>query len=482
MSVRIRKLPRWCAVAVLACLGGTAPTVLQAADTPQPAEFAWRGVLNLPTGASLARVDLPVQALLRMQSSSASDVRVFNASGAVVPFVLVGGMALSSATPVAHTAAYKAYALFANGQASAGKAQRGSVSVRVDTGGKAGNAWVRWDEASGSTTEAQAQAQPLQAALFDMRKEAQAVDALELSLSLPHNALVPFTVATSTDLNEWTPVPTQGPLFQFDGADAPANLTLELGQPLALQGRYLRLTWEGQAGVAVQSVTGRVPTGPSPLTPVRAALPPGTPEGNNSLSWNLPFATPIAALHLQALRNNSLVPVRIMGRNEPSLPWRTLAGAVVYRLDGVGQGSANAPTSLHGASLRALRVEASQGMVLPEGGLQASVEFAPLQVAFLASGTGPFTLAVGRAQTATAAVDASLLGGVAPTRLGELPLATVAAVQELPDSALAGMAPGWLPAGTSMRSVLLWAVLGAGVLALGGVAYSLLRQIGRKQA
>ncbi len=485
MTTNTRNLPHWGMAVLVACAAAGLPAILQAADTPQPSEFAWRGALNVPTAASLVRVDVPVQALLRMQSSAAADVRIFNAAGGVVPYTLLGGAALSHATPVAHTNTYKAFPLFASNATSGGnasKAQRGVVSVRVDTGGQAGSAWVRWDDAAGPANASDGNAQPLQAVLFDMRKEAQAVDALELSLALPHNALVPIALAVSTDLKDWTPGPTQGPRFQFDGTDAPANRTLELGQPLALQGRYLRLAWEGQAGVKVQSLTGRVASGPSPQMPLRAGLPAGKMDGNSSLSWNLPFATPLVAIHVQAQHNNTLVPVRILGRNEPSLPWRLLASSVVYRLDSAGQGRGNGATPLHGASLRALPVETRQGQPLPEGGLQASVEFAPLQVAFLASGSEPFTLAVGRSQTDSAAVDVSLLSAVAPARLGELPLATVAAIQEQPDSALGAAAPPWLPAGTSMRSVLLWAVLGVGVLALGAAAYSLLRQIGNKQA
>jgi hypothetical protein len=131
-------------------------------------------------------------------------------------------------------------------------------------------------------------------------------------------------------------------------------------------------------------------------------------------------------------------------------------------------------------SLRGLRVQASQSMSLPEG-LQATVEFAPLQVAFLASGTGPFTLAVGRAQTPGAAVDASVLGSVLPARLADLPVATVADEVLRTEDAFGGQSPGWLPAGFSMRSALLWLVLLVGVLVLGGVAYSLFRQLGAKR-
>lgn len=450
------------------------------ADTPPVGEFAWRGTLAVPEGASLARVAVPVQALLRMQSSTAHDLRVFNAAGSVVPFALLGGAEFSRAAPAAHTVRYPAYPLFAANGAS--KPARGAVEVRVDTNGAGSSAWVRWDGAgvgAASAANANATGQPLQAALFDLRAEKQPLDALELAVELPHNALVPIMAASSADLKDWTPLATKGPLYQFDGADAPANTTLELRQPLQVQGRYLRLAWPGQVGVKLLSVTGRVAATQTPAERLRAALPAGTAEGSGSLTWTLPFATPIAALHLQATRDNTLVPVRIEGRSAVSLPWRVLASSVVYRIDTVGRGSSNPPTPLHGASVRGLRVEAGPGLPLPEGGLQATVEFAPLQVAFLTSGSGPFTLAVGRADTAAAAVDAALLGSIAPAKLVDLPLATVADMQTPAPAGgdLDRLASTWLPAGVPLRSVVLWAVLGLGVLVLGGVAYALLRQL-----
>ena len=60
------RVDRWCAMLLA---GAMAAAV--AADAPQLAEFAWRGTLVLPAGASLARVDLPVQAMLQMQIGSA---------------------------------------------------------------------------------------------------------------------------------------------------------------------------------------------------------------------------------------------------------------------------------------------------------------------------------------------------------------------------------------------------------------------------
>ena len=462
----------------LAVWGGVA----QAADLPAVAEFAWRGTLTLPAAASLVRVEVPVAALLHMQSNNAQDLRIFNAAGSVVPFSVLGAADVSRSTPVLRTVAYPAYPMFS--AVSAGKPGRGEVEVQLTNSGQRSSAWVRFDQTSAAAKTAVRNTQPLQAALFDMRSEKLTVSALELMLDLPVNTLIPITVATSRDLKEWTDVPTNGPLFRFDGADAPLNTTLELRQTLPLPGRYVKLAWPGHEGVALRSLTGRVASSYKPPAPLRTTLPPGLTEGTNSLKWTLPFATPIAALHLQAGKNNSLVPVRIQGRSDASQPWRTLASSLVYRLDTVGeQGSSNPPTPLYGASVRTLRVETNKGITLPEGGLQATLEFAPLQVAFLASGGGPFTLAVGRPNTSAAAMEASLLGSITPAKWVELPLATVANVQTRapPTGNLEALATRWLPEGVPLRSMVLWVVLGVGVLVLGGVAYSLMRQLAAKR-
>ena len=61
-------------------------------------------------------------------------------------------------------------------------------------------------------------------------------------------------------------------------------------------------------------------------------------------------------------------------------------------------------------------------------------------------------------------------------RASELPAASVA-VQAATVRA-ARPAVHWLPAGVEPRTAVLWAVLAAGVLLLGGVAWSLGRQLG----
>ena len=105
--------------------------------------------------------------------------------------------------------------------------------------------------------------------------------------------------------------------------------------------------------------------------------------------------------------------------------------------------------------------------------MSAQAEFEPVQFAFVATGDGPFEVAVGRAGSQGAAVPldviASALGNRKPQ---ELPQATVGAAQRnapQPGSVLDRLVPG--------KPTVLWAVLLAGVLILGAVAWGLLRQL-----
>ena len=278
----------------------------------------------------------------------------------------------------------------------------------------------------------------------------------------------------------------KGPLFRFDGPGAPSNQLLALQHPLPLAGRYLRLSWDGQADARVQDMAGHIAPTWTPAPRVRAALPAGIPDGNTSLSWPLDFAAPLAALHVSSARDNTLLPVRILGRLDAAQPWRLLATAVVFRIGAAGQENSNPAVALGGASVRWLRVEASNGMALSGADLQASVEFEPVQVVFLASGKAPFELVAGRARSAATAIDstvlASAMASVMAGKLQDLPSASITSTRLQVDPGLDSSLQRMLPAGMERRSVMLWAVLLAGVLILGGVAYTMLRQLSAKPA
>lgn len=479
--MKYRLLPPLPLLPVLTLLLGMGSVPLWAADHPTAAEFAWRGTLALPAGAHVARVTLPAEAMVRLQSADARDVRVFNAEGVPVAFALAAPVAGAPTAPPAQTRAYTAYPLFtaASGQPPA----QGAVTVHLDQAGSQRSVWVRFSDqgnTSGAASAQDASGTRLPSVLLDTRDDPHTITALHLEATLPANTLVHLTLASSADLAQWTPVPVQGPVFRFDGAGAPSQQALELKQPLRLQGRYLRLGWDAQTGVQVQGASGLVAQALAAPTRIRAPLPAGMADGSTGMDWTLPFATPLAALHLGTTQDNTLVPVRILGRNDATQAWRPLAQGVVFRLGSDGPSAVNPPVALGGASVHHLRVEALKGMPLPSPNLQATAEFEPVQLAFLASGTGPFELAVGRAHTPATAVDPALLSSVVPGKLQDLPQADIIQVRVGANAAGDSALQRLLPADTEPRSVLLWAVLIAGVLALAGVAYALLRQLSAK--
>jgi hypothetical protein len=441
-----------------------------AADDPQPSSFAWRGTLDTAGHSGLVRVPVPADALGRLQSRGAADLRVFDGQGRPVPFAL-STPPRPADPPRKETAAFRALPLYA-AQPGA-RAPQGAVQLRVDENGERRSLWVQLgpdgsQEAPGTRR--------LQSALFDTRAQKDEVAGFIVRARIPANVPVRLTLATSADLEHWTEVPLRGRIFRFDGEGAPANDRLELPAPLRLQDRYLRLAWTGQEGVAVDALVGLLPAQPAYPDQPAVTLPAPVADGPAAVEWELGFATPIAALELATHRENTLLPVRLLGRDKPSDPWLQLGHTVVYRLGAPGQESSNAPAVLAQRSVRWLRAEATHGARLEGIPLTARVLFEPRDVVFPAGAATPYQLAAGRAGTAPGDLPLAMLAAASSVRVDALPLAKVGAVQSAPAPARAAWA-GWLPRGVDEKIAGLWLVLGLGVLLLGGVAWALLREM-----
>ncbi len=456
--------------AFLVCL--TMATALLAApclaDTVAREQFAWRAQLELPRDASLARVSLPADALLQLQSSDARDVRVFNAAGKAVPLARMP----APAAPAAAASATRSYpALAFNTAPAPGPRPQGAVQVRIDEGGRGRSVWVQLDGTAAGAASAP------HAALFATRAEKLPLKGLRVQATLPPNTPVPVTVSTSADLAQWSRVPVRGRLYRFEGEGAPANDTLEFDGPVLLEGRYLRLDWDAQAAISVAAVTGVVAPPANAPPRLRAPLPTPQPAGKGALEINTGFLTPMAAIALSTANANTLLPVRILGRNEVSEPWRTLAHTVVYRLGSGADEATNLAAQVNGPSVRWLRIESSTGADLGPERIQAEAEFAPIELVFVATGSPPFDLAFGRPATPQGAVPlATIAAALGQRKLEDLPEARVGAAIRQPPAK--GPMFGWpSEASAPGQRTVLWTVLVAGVLILGAVAWSLLRQL-----
>lgn len=454
---------RWLLLLAAACA-----TVIAAGD-PSPSDFAWRGTLATEGRIGLMRVAVPAEALARLQSRTAADLRLFDAQGRAVPFALAAPVQ-PAVQARDETAPYPAFPLYS---ATRSERRAAAVQVRIEDRGRQQSLWV---DLGGQPAQPPADAQPIAAALFDMRAQKAPVTALLVRGRVPANVPVRFNVATSADLTRWSSVPVEGRVFHFEGAGAPANDRLELAAPLSLQGRYLQLEWGGQAGVQVDAVVGLLSPAQPPAALARVGLGAPVADGTTAAEWSLGFATPVRQLLLATGQANTLVPVRVLGRLQPSEPWRPLAQTLVYSIGPDDAKSRNAPVELGQPAVRWLRVEATHGAQLPPASLSAQVLFDPLDIVFLAGTAGPYRLAAGRADTPTAALPLGMLSATTATPVQELPAAHITRVESEPPAALEA-GGRWLPAGVSRKTAGLWLVLAVGVLVLGAVAWSLLRQL-----
>lgn len=451
-----------------------ASCALHAADNPEPFSFAWRATLDTGGRSGLVRVPLPADALARLQSPDASDLRVFDGQDRPVAFAVAEPPPRQQQRQ--ETAAFTALPLYA---ARAGSPlPKGVVQLRIAENGEHRSLWVQMGADAQRVAPG---AQPLPAALFDTRRQKDPVTGLLLRAHIPANVPVRFTVSTSADLATWTPVPVQGRVFRFDGEGAPANDRLELQAPLRLEDRYLRVDWSGHDGVSLDAIAGLLPAPQAQPDFPAVTLPAPVADGPTALEWQLVFATPIARLELTTARENTIVPVRLLGRNQPSEPWRQLGSTLVYRLGAAGQENTSTPAVLSRPSVRWLRVESTHGARLDGLPLTARVLFEPVEVVFPAGTATPYQLAAGRSATRSAALPVAMLASTIAVRVDTLPVVKIATVQATPQAARPAWAQ-WLPRGVDAKTASLWLVLAAGVLLLGGVAWALLRQMNGKPA
>ncbi|MCX7256176.1 MAG: DUF3999 domain-containing protein [Polaromonas sp.] len=478
-----------------------------AADQPQA--YALRLPLTLAPGASLQRLALPAQVLVNLQTPNYSDLRIFNAQGQPV------AMALARAEPslathqqrtlMAYPVLGPATAAGLDGLSLRIEERQGQRIVQINTGGAAssnGTASVNGTNGTNGTSganngsnNAASPATPPQllGALLDARAVSEPLVALALQADLPEAQPVTFTVQASRDLSHWRPL---GQTVLFRAGDTrlgESDMALDFAD---IKDCYLRITWTGAAGqpvqAAVRGATLTTSTGRASSPPVEAALAPPALTDAHTLSFSLPFATPLTALRITPPGSDVLIPLRVLGRNERSQPWTPLASSVVYRLQTAGGVQISAPVALPGLAFRELQLQAdakTPGFGAPPA---ISLQFEPVQIVFLASGSGPFVLAAGRAGTTAAYLPiSSLMPDYRSGQENTLPLAQAELAGQpgaagLRDQPGVGTAPGQTAPlvvaapgtgdGLPLRSWVLWGVLLLGVLALALMAGVLFRQ------
>lgn len=444
---------------LMSCGWGLGVALLLApwAQAEQAADYAVQVPLEVSGSGPWYRLELPMTLQLAARHADLRDLRVFNGEGEALAYALTPASALPSEQREA--AALKWFPLLGTRDqaAPAIRVQRSSSGTLVEVA----------PEVQGAGEQVR-RGWLLDASSFD-----KPLHRLRLDWSSAEDGFQRFSIEASDDLQHWSSWGEgQVARLSFVGERIDQR-EVELPGGKA---HYLRLLWlapqqapellEARVESIHQDLAGP-PLVWSPAMPGKAGKP-------GEYSWELPLSLPLERLKIALPQANTLAPVSLASRQDGDPQWRALTRGLLYRLPQDGREVLHNEIELYGQPVRQLRLQ-----VDPRGGglgttqPQLQVAMRASQVVFLARGSAPYRLAIGKADGQSAALPlGTLVPGYQPERLASLGIARAPA--ELPEQAQQAVTA---PA-TDWQRIGLWAVLLAGVALLGGMAFSLLRKPG----
>jgi hypothetical protein len=185
---------------------------------------------------------------------------------------------------------------------------------------------------------------------------------------------------------------------------------------------------------------------------------------------------------------NTVAEVQFLSRERPETPWRSVSYATAYRLGREGGEVTSPEVVLPANNDRYWMLKVSQrGGGFGAGPVKLELGWLPHEVVFAARGTPPFTLAYGNKTAGPGALPMINVlprygdGWAADTKLARV--GDISRVSRSAPSLLSDPA-GFLrtlSAQPDAKKWLLWAVLTAGLLLLGWMAFRLLRDLRTKR-
>ena len=450
--------------------------------------FAYRVSIESPATAAIQRLSIPTNALGLFRSRDLADLRVFNSSNQAVPYAFLP-IQNAKTLPVS----LRSYPLFPiqvstqNAAAIAG----GDVQLRIEE--RAGQRIVTLGtEKKSANSSAPLPAAELTGYLLDTKELNGRLDYLELDVDLPIGEPIQISVSASADLRSWRTLADASPIFRFGGEGAPGNVKVALAGA-NLTKEYIRITWSSLVGNAATTfkIKGvKIAEAPkiAAIAKQQFDLPIVAGENANEVVTKLSSSIALHALSIQINGTNVLVPVRISVREGRNQPWRQIASTVLYRMASGASTIANPPIEFSsdqlgrgGDAVREFKIEAEKGSTGFANNLQlvkAIVD--PVEIAFLASGSGPFSLAVGFADAKPMALAlSSLIPGY--TAGAEVSLAQAKATLSTEKIAMPA-APtmidkiGEKTGAPSSKSLILWAVLIGGAVLMATLVFGLMKK------
>lgn len=305
--------------------------------------------------------------------------------------------------------------------------------------------------------------------------------ALVLAWSGPADFSAAYDLQTSTDLRHWAAADSG----QLLALTAPTGPLTQPKVPLPAEtARFVRLLWRDPstapqltgARLVFEPLPGTAQDAPSwlEIAPSAAQKEAGS-SNRDGFVFDLGGPVPVTQFDLGMGPGTRVLPLQIEGRAATDQPWLPLAQGVVYRLERAGQVSRSPPLPLS-TSVRYLRVLPDERAATPpREAVRLRVQVRLPRLVFAAQGQPPFTLLAGSPAAKAGALPVTALVPALDDERAQFGRALVGPWVEEPAVAQAIDAAQQRAA---WRPWLLWAVLLAGVAALGAMVWRLKRTAG----
>jgi len=452
-----------------------AAAVAAAAPSDVPQDYTHVIPLAINGKPSVVQLQLPRDAYLNARSPSLNDLRVFDANGVPQPFALRHQEAAPTVTQRALPV--RIFPVMAERT----DAPLAGLEVNIGTDGR----MVSVHLPAARDTATPRAPQRLAGLVLDLRQDGSAepplIDALHFTLPPGRTTYTgQVWLEASDDLKRWDAVGVaELSWLANDSAETLANDKLEFpARPM----RYARLSWRGGEPLQFAGISAQSPVQGTVAAPTESLLLPAQ-QGREArdLQYAIPAGVTPQRVGLQIDSGNVVLPAMLGNyvemRRSGQFRFEPAVRTTFYRLEQDGKvrtsGDIAVPSWL--GPRWVLRFDQP---LASKPALRVSWE--PSTLVFVAGGTPPYSLAVGRDKAAPAARDiGEVAPGFTPAELRKLDRASAGPAQAQTE-ALATAAKRAVADNSSAqrRLMVLWGVLLLGVAVVAGMVWRLLRQAG----
>jgi hypothetical protein len=406
------------------------------------------------------RLVLPTEVYLHAEQPTLADLRLFNGSHESLPFAFSSEPAEPIPKPAQQTLNW-----FALSDADT-RSEDVYLSVRLQPDG---------------TLTASRNQPPTNSALtkrylIDASQLKQPAQALEINAEDMQGALHHLTVEGSNDLKNWHTLADHAPWLDMHSDSG--QLALKRIEFPPAYSKYLRLIWNDSPAFIKQVIVETAAEN-TPKQYLKHVLNVAQRQAASSdYEFALPPAICLEQLRLILPQPDSIATVSLFSRRAEHDSWSPVSPATFYRINRDNTEIVSPAHALRGFRARYWRIHLDRYSSALPASLQLEIGWRPHQVVFLASGSGPYTLAFGNAKAKSASYPLStLLPGYHAGDELRLPLATTGAFAGLPakEPSFAGkfLELEWRP-------LILWVILIAGVTLLGWMAWNIRKEFDQR--